>query len=258
MTDPLFSIVTITYNNHDGLVKTANSIMEQKNSDQKSTYEWIIIDGGSTDQTQQYLHDLSPYATIISEIDNGIYDAMNKGLSRATGRYICFMNAGDTFPDSTILNALTHHAAYDQYDFIYGDSLEQSASDPQKNYYKRAKNYKNIQYGMFTHHQSMWYRTSILQEIKYNTAYIISADYDATYRFLNNTKKSYYLPIALSIFESGGISQQQTNVARSEQYNIRRNMKVHPVLNKAIFYRQAMAQYIRDLAPNFYWWLKKA
>ena len=100
------SIVTVTYNNLIGLKKTIQSIENQSCGD----FEYIIIDGLSNDGTREFIaekketlkHKLQHFL-FISEIDNGIYDAMNKGTRYAGNDYILFLNAGDTFYDKDVI-----------------------------------------------------------------------------------------------------------------------------------------------------------
>lgn len=90
------SIVTISYNNFYGLKSTAASVFSQTWKD----FEWIVIDGGSTDGTKEYIESLERKPDFwCSEKDAGIYDAQNKGIRIAKGEYICCMNSGDTFCD---------------------------------------------------------------------------------------------------------------------------------------------------------------
>lgn len=239
-----FSIVTITYNNRDGLSRTANSIQNQTNKN----YEWIIIDGASTDGTQDdFPH--YPSATIISEPDNGIYDAMNKGINRATGDYLIFMNAGDMFATPDILdhvNSLTHPNP----DLIYGDSIEGA-------YYKTARTPQHINWGLFTHHQAIFYNRQALGDIRYDTHYKIAADYDLTLRFLQNHKNAMYIRKPICIFEQGGISQQQVKRGRDEQFLSRQKNKSCSIfINYTVKLIQKLAWAIRSHANWIYWSLK--
>lgn len=213
-TPPLFSIVTITYNNRAGLEKTAASVMAQvfKN------YEWIIIDALSGDGTENLLRSLP--ARVIREKDNGIYDAMNKGIAAATGAYTIFLNAGDCFSDPDILATLARAVNAHNPDFIYGDALEDDGR------YKKARTPKWLFYGMFTHHQSMLYRTALLKDFRYDTSYAIAADYDLTVRFLRRGHIVHYCPAAICIFESGGVSQRQMRLGRVEQFRARKDLRV--------------------------------
>jgi len=94
-----FSIITICKDNLSELKKTHISISQQTSED----YEWIVIDGDSSDGTREWLKNIKT-ANWISEPDNGIYDAMNKGISFAKGKYLIFMNSGDCFDNNSVLS----------------------------------------------------------------------------------------------------------------------------------------------------------
>lgn len=97
------SIITINYNNLKGLKDTAESIINQTCKD----FEWVIIDGGSTDGSKEYIESISEYADYwVSEPDKGIYNAMNKGTRKATGEYCLYMNSGDSIYDNTTIYQL--------------------------------------------------------------------------------------------------------------------------------------------------------
>jgi putative colanic acid biosynthesis glycosyltransferase len=240
----LFSIITITRNNRLGLEKTAQSIALQS----AKNFEWIIIDGDSTDGTSA---DFKNYpAHIISEPDNGIYDAMNKGIDCAKGDYIIFMNAGDQFSDPDVLQMLGDFTVNPP-DFMYGDSLEGP-------HYKSARPYHKINQGMFTHHQSMIYNSKTLGDLRYNLDYKIAADYDLTLRFLQRSKRILYIPAALCIFEQGGISQKQAKLGRNEQFLSRKNNKIGTTLsNHSIRAGQIMFWTLRNKFPSLYWLIRK-
>src|SRR4051812_28888443 len=124
---PLFSIITVSLNNCDGLQRTHQSLIGQICRD----FEWIVVDGGSRDGTLEYLltrqRDLAWWR---SAPDRGLYDAMNIGLSAAAGEYLIFLNAGDTLPERGTLERLALRIRRDERpDFIYGDALEQGTDD---------------------------------------------------------------------------------------------------------------------------------
>ncbi|MCI5059761.1 MAG: glycosyltransferase [Alphaproteobacteria bacterium] len=242
---PVFSIITVTKNNLDGFRQTKTSIEEQKFKD----FEWIIIDGNSKDGTQNYLKQnvKTPHQWISKE-DEGIYDAMNKGIVRSTGDYLIFMNAGDRFYDHDILGDI-ENAVQNEPDFIYGDSIEDS-------HYKRAKSHTSIRHGMFTHHQSMIYKRDILDEFRYNLAYKISSDYDLTWHFLNRSRNIEYINRPLCIFESGGISQKHVLQGRIEQFHIRREHGMSWLQASVIFLAQSALYTFRCLLPSLYWKIK--
>ena len=197
-----FTLATITLNNIQGVVETYNSVQSQTLKD----YEWLVQDGGSTDETLEFIK--TTPAITQSTSDNGIYDAMNRLIERSNGEYILFLNAGDTLATPQTLEIISKNLE-ETPDFIYGDALEhvQNANIN----VKTARNHKHIALGMFTHHQSMLYKTSCIGDLRYNETYTIAADYDFTARFLQQTKNVKYIPAPICIFEAGGISQQQTS-----------------------------------------------
>ncbi len=251
---PTFSIITITLNNFAGLEKTTKSIEKQAFTD----YAWLVIDGGSTDKTIDFLRarrsntrqDKYPF-TFTSEKDSGIYDAMNKGMSLAKGRYLIFLNAGDELASTDILEkiaALTEKKP----DFIYGDSLEPYKN---KHIYKPAKNHKDIAWGMFTHHQAMIYSRHKVRDYKmhYSLRYKISSDYDFTARFLQKSANISYIKQPICIFEQGGISQQNAALGRKEQYIIRENLNmVSQPKNLWILTIQSLSWRLKSISPTFY------
>lgn len=215
-----FSIVTITKNNPLGFAKTKKSVYAQT----FLNYEWIVIDG-----------EVEP--------DNGIYDAMNKGIMRAKGDYVIFMNAGDMFADDQTLSRIVEHNA----DFIYGDAIEEGG------FIKPAKHHSEIKYGMLTHHQSMVYKTEILKKLQYDERYSIAADYKLTLQFINLSHSIKYIKSPLCIFGNGGISQANTALARRQEIQIRKELGISAPLTP---YRQWAAQMIKKYYPKLFWWWK--
>ncbi len=239
--DPLLSIVTITKNNLAGLRSTAQSVQGQSSHD----YEWIIIDGNSTDGTKEYLR--SSPAQWISENDLGLYDAMNKGIDRARGQYILFLNAGDTLADMDILSLIAKAANAEQPDFIYGDALETGGL------YKKARSHTKISRGMFTHHQAMIYKRAPIQDLRFDNTLKIAADYGFTARFLKTSEKIHYTPCAICIFEHGGISQKNRKLGRREQYKIRKNMHICSATENILIYIvQSAAAFLNQINLALY------
>lgn len=248
MTSPLFSIVTVSLNHLGGLTKTHHSLNTQTCTD----YEWIVIDGCSTDGTTAYLEGTD--INWISEKDNGIYDAMNKGIDHANGTYIIFMNAGDCFADNKVLETIRKKIRNSIPDFIYGDALEIYNG---KIFLKKSRDVRKIIQGMITHHQSMIYKTDLLKKEKYNLSYKIAADYDLTLRILRKAENILYIPQPICIFESGGLSQRQAFQGRKEQFQIRRAVNIPLRKNIFIFVGQTFLYCLRRLFPGFYWFLKR-
>ena len=258
---PVYTIITITLNNFSGLQKTWKSIETQDFED----YEWLVIDGGSKDETVDFLREkrsatrtaLNPFK-FISKPDDGIYDAMNLGINEANGRYLLFLNAGDALASADILSAI-HPYTEKKPQFIYGDAIEPPASEGEP-IYKAARRYKDLIWGMITHHQAMLYDRHLIRDhkIHYSMLYKIAADYDFTVRFLQRSKRILYIPKPICIFEPGGISQQNAVLGRHEQYLIRENLEmVSQAQNLWIRSVQSMSWRLKKISPSLYEYVKK-
>lgn len=202
---PLFSIVTISYNEYENIEATLCSILNQT----YDNYEYIVIDGGSTDGTLEIINKYSKNINYyLSESDNGIFDAMNKGLYQATGKYILFMNAGDIFYNKEVLKNISSNNL-DEYNFIYGDTVCKKAN---KKIYKKAKPFflSNKISCMGICHQSIFIDTQIAKKIGFDISLKYTADYKMIYTaFKQFNMKSFYLQKAISIFDNiNGVSTQ--------------------------------------------------
>lgn len=249
---PLFSIVTITRNNLAGIKATHGSLQSQNMRD----FEWIVIDGASTDGSLEYLAQ-NPPTHLHSAPDNGIYDAMNTAIPLINGLFCLFLNAGDQLAAPSTLTYLEKSISGSKdWLFIYGDSLEDTNG---KARYKPARSHQFRNTRLFTHHQSMLYAAKRLKSFRYNTDYPIAADYDLTLRFLEGIKadKIMRLDIPIALYEAGGISQTNAYQGRVEQFSIRRNLETCPLLlNIAIFVAQWLAWRCRQWMPALYWGIK--
>ena len=122
--NPKLSIITIAYNNKAGLIKTMESVFSQTYKD----IEYIIIDGGSTDGSKEVIEAFSDRLNYwVSEHDNGIYNALNKGILKANGEYVLFLNSGDWFLNMDILSLFMNDL--DDFDIIYGNKINYFSDD---------------------------------------------------------------------------------------------------------------------------------
>ena len=240
----VFSIITVTKDNLDGLRKTAASVTAQDFTD----YEWIVIDGASTDGTAALLPTLP--CRYISDPDHGIYDAMNKGINLAGGDYLIFMNAGDEFAATDTLRQAAQLIHTHAPCFIYGDALEDGR-------HKTAKPHTTLKSGLFTHHQAMFYGRQCIGALRYDTSYKIAADYKFTSQFLQGCDAVTYLPAPVCIFATGGVSQRSAAKGRAEQARIRRQLgTATPGENFIIASRQRIAWSLRTYIPALYWYIR--
>ena len=175
------SIITVCYNCKNDIEKTILSVINQ-------TYpniEYIIIDGASTDGTLNIINKYKDKISIIvSEPDKGIYDAMNKGINLASGEWINFMNAGDTFYNSTVLENVFSNTNYTA-DIIYGN-VEYDYGFTKV--LKKPAPINSITRYMGFSHQSTFVKTIIMKSHPYNLQYKIIADYEF---FLSRYKEGY-------------------------------------------------------------------
>lgn len=224
VTTPLISIITITYNAADCLLPTLSSVDAQTFND----YEHIIVDGASTDNTLTLTHSFCrPSFRVFSEPDKGLYDAMNKGLSLARGKYVLFLNAGDTFASPSTLSLYANAAIQDK-DIIYGDTDivdncgkvvgHRHLSVPDRLTFKSFAN------GMLVCHQAFMVKKSLAP--LYDLSYRFSADYDWTIKCIKNAKPSNCenLSIVAIHYLADGLTNKNHLTSLKERFSI---MAVH-------------------------------
>ena len=248
-TQQIFSIITVCLNNRSGLELTYRSIKNQS----FKAFEWIIIDGGSTDGSVAFLQNLhNQTISWLSEPDHGLYDAMNKGIERANGLYLLFLNAGDNLVESDILGNLYFDAGEANWPgIIYGDALERTSEGSLL--YKKCWSHRCLWYGMFTHHQSMLYKRETVGSLRYRFNYPIGADYAFTAEVLAKSNAVLRVPFAVSIFTQGGLSAHSVFQGAKDQWRIRRD-----ILGISLFVRLGIMSFhlimniLRKYAPPIY------
>lgn len=247
-----FSIITINYNNLNGLQRTVKSVLKQ---DYKN-FQYIIIDGNSIDGSKEFIESVNISNNIfISENDNGIYDAMNKGLDYSNGEYLIFLNSGDSFPSKFILNTIcsTINGSSNKSDFLYGDAYEYSLK-ANEYFYKKARDHSKAWYGMFAHHQSMVYSNKVIKKnkIRFNLNYRLSSDWDFTLRYLMHCSNIKRIDLALSIFEQGGFSDRFV-IGLNEQFLIRRKtLRFNFFKSSFLYFYHFILNSVRKTAPFIY------
>ena len=232
------SIITISYNSILGLRKTVKSVLSQDYRE----IEHIIVDGNSVDGSKALINDYRDTylekgidLNFISEPDEGIYDAMNKGTKNSSGEYLIYMNSGDIFYSTkTISNVFNKHLSFEKSVVIYGANIY-------NNERKNPKSIQSLEKGIiFANHQSMFFNAKRLgEELFYNKKYKIYADYELVNRiYLNFGAYSFYcIKEIISVFEEGGISSTPSYTKRKDKYQILfRNYGVKGVF-KAILFR---------------------
>ena len=181
----MISIITVTFNAGKVIGRTLKSLEEQTFRD----FEHLIIDGASNDDTLEIINSgLSDNAVVLSEPDKGLYDAMTKGLKRAKGKFVIFLNAGDTFHNKETLN---HYAefALESNDIIYGDTVIEDLSGNKigdRHLWAPDRLTKNsFADGMLICHQAFMVRKDLTSP--YNLYYRFSSDYDWCIRCISKS-----------------------------------------------------------------------
>ncbi len=230
-----FTVITCTYNAASVLQRTLDSVRAQTWGD----LEHLIVDGASRDDTvamaEAYCSecrddDDGHEATVVSEPDRGLYDAMNKGIARATGDYIVFLNAGDTLPDADTLETVASYVAdgeplpavlYGDTDIVDGDGhflRHRRLTPPDR------LTWRSFRHGMLVCHQAFYARTDIARDTPYNLRYRYSADVDWCIRIMREGTRRHLalrrVPHVIAHFLDGGMTTANHRASLGERFRI--------------------------------------
>jgi glycosyltransferase involved in cell wall biosynthesis len=198
---PLISIITINYNNAPGLKKTIDSVASQTFKD----IEYIVIDGGSTDGSADVTRNANGISYWVSEKDNGIYDAQNKGARQAKGKYCLFLNSGDHLAEKDTLEKVIKAGL--NKDIVYGDLLIEEVNGKLSEGISPDK--------LDSYHfmvSTLWHPCTFIKRDLfekygyYKVNYKITADYEFFIRTILKNKVSYkHIDQFITVFNTGGI-----------------------------------------------------
>lgn len=221
------SIITVCYNEAKTIEKTFESIFSQSHKNIES----IVIDGGSTDGTIGIIEKYKDKITyFVSEPDEGIYNAMNKGIKVSSGEVLYFLNANDTLYSDDILETVANTFKKGNYDFVYSDI---NFIYPKRN--KIEKHNKGINYYSVLSkticHQTIFYKKSLFDKFGlYDENFSIAADHDFNMKVLTNKRtKTFYLNKTIARFDKTGLSSDA------------KNKKILKIENQLIFYKYAFS-----------------
>ncbi len=212
---PRISVITVCRNALNALTKTVESVGRQS----YGNVEYIVIDGASTDGSREYLESLGNKIDIlVSEPDKGIYDAMNKGIAKASGEWLIFMNAGDTFADDNTLSSIFSTSGdLSDYGIIYGDVVKIGADGvPHRKHAEKPHN----SHRMFFCHQSSFIRRDVARSTPFDTRYRMSADLCQMKTLIRKGIKFKQIDLPVAIFDTSGVS----NARRSD--GLRENISI--------------------------------
>ena len=213
------SIITINYNNIEGLKKTAESVISQI----FRCFEWIIIDGGSNDGSKEFIESLAakPEANVsfwCSEPDKGIFNAMNKGIAKAKGEYLNFMNSGDYFLDKDTLSRVAEYIATNKGDVFYGDCvLDYGERKKTMEHPSSLDIYELIVLPLC--HQAMFFSNRVFRNEQYDEQYKISSDCVKNIKLMLEEYIFRKIDIVVCVFDKHGISTSSIDRNVEEYHN---------------------------------------
>ena len=220
---PRISIITICYNAASTITRTLHSVSAQ-------TYpniQYLIIDGASKDNTLELVRELAPEAEVYSERDKGIYDAMNKGLDRATGDYVWYVNAGDALVSPTTVEDLIRATCTGDSlpDVLYGDTRLIDAEGHDLGLRRlrppHQLDWRSFRSGMLVCHQAFVAKRSISPH--YDLSYRFSADVDWCIRVLKEAKTTAFYPEPIALYLNEGTTTANHRASLIERFHVMRH-----------------------------------
>lgn len=194
---PLLSVITVTFNSVQTIERTILSVIYQSFSD----YEYLIVDGGSTDGTVDVIKRYQEQIDFFSsESDNGIYDAMNKAAAIASGEFVIYINSGDEILEVDFDFLRSNNSV----DVFYGNYLSGDRR------IVRPHDLKVISYAMPFCHQAVLVREGLVREYGFNTKFRIAGDFDFFQRLVKEGKEFKYVDVTMAMFEGGGVSSNMS------------------------------------------------
>lgn len=229
------SIITATYNSEKTVADTIDSVLRQTYKD----VELIIVDGASTDNTlavvDRYKPVLGDRLKVISEKDEGLYYAMNKGIAAATGEVVGILNSDDFYTSSNILEEVVHKLSDPNIDAVYGDVHYVNEADLQKcvRYYSSSVFRRGLMLlGFMPAHPSFYCRQEVYKKYgRFDVSYKVAADFEQLLRLIYIHKiRAEYLPLDFVTMRTGGISNSNLNSRWTIMQDHRRALKSHHLL----------------------------
>ncbi|WP_455592213.1 glycosyltransferase family 2 protein [Bacteroides sp.] len=217
---PKFSVITVTYNAEKVLEDTIQSVITQ-------TYhhvEYIIVDGASKDSTMAIVDRYRDrISQVVSEPDKGLYDAMNKGIAMATGDYLCFLNAGDSFHEDDTLQRMAHSINGNELpDVLYGET---ALVDAQRHFLRMRRlsapevlTWKSFRQGMLVCHQAFFPRRTLAEP--YDLKYRFSSDFDWCIRIMKKAHTLHNTHLTLIDYLEEGMTTQNRKASLKERFRI--------------------------------------
>ena len=205
---PLISVITINYNNAKGLEKTIESVISQSFQD----FEFIVIDGHSSDASTDIIKQNDRINYWVSEKDQGIYDAQNKGIEKATGKYLLFLNSGDSLVNIIVLEKVSHFLSGDK-SIYYGDLILEK-NDRQEKHLAPNEIDTDFMLNSTFWHPCVFIKAELFKDFGlYNTDFSIAGDYEFFIRcLLKPGVTTEHIPEFITLFDGNGISNDTSHI----------------------------------------------
>ena len=235
------SIITASYNSELTINNTVESLASQTHED----IEYILIDGASADNTVEIVKRYKNISLIVSEPDNGIYDAMNKGIKLATGDIVGTLNADDFYIDNSVLSEIAKIFEDDSIDACFADLVYVNQFDTSKVVrYWKSRPYKVglFKQGWMPAHPTFFARKRVYEKYGiFDLNYKIAADFELLFRFVEQSKiKTYYLPKVLVKMRLGGTTNKNLKNIHAQNNEMIRVLRAH----------------YHDFSALQFWWYK--
>ncbi|MFH2069169.1 MAG: glycosyltransferase family 2 protein [Candidatus Omnitrophota bacterium] len=209
--EPLVSVVTVCLNSEKYLEQTIESVIGQT----YQNIEYIIIDGGSTDGTLDIIkRHRDRVAYWVSEPDQGLYDAMNKGIARAKGKLVGILNSDDYYQPNAV-EVIVKEFRKDNEAGVFSGELLFLVAGPKSKIQWRRRLAGLGTFGQEVVHPAMFVKKEIYQKFKYDLRYKLEADVDFVYKLYFNRVKFHTCPDLIAVFRVGGISKSYRSLIDS-------------------------------------------
>lgn len=244
-TNKNITVITVCYNSQETIARTIESVINQSQQD----IEYVIIDGASTDNTLNIIKKYQQKYPIqlVSEPDNGIYDAMNKGVKIATGEWILFLNSDDYLYNHEVINAVAPILQGANCDILYGATEFRYDNFKQL---RQARKLNTIWQKMPFNHQSCFTKTKLLEAYPFDTSYRFAADYDFFIYHYKNNKIFKETEIVISSFSALGSSDRFQGVAIKEYEKILQKHKLSNIktfiLYRLLYFKPIMKKVVPE------------
>lgn len=246
------SVITVCYNAGRTIQKTIESVLQQNDSD----YEYVVVDGASQDDTleivnfyaEQFRKEFIPI-TVVSEKDHGIYDAMNKAIDLASGDWIIFMNADDSFYSADVLQKVFSNDLTG-IDVVYGDCVR---LDGQGAYPMKANPPETLPKQMPFMHQAVFVRSELCKQYKFDLGHKLCADYDFFFRIYSLGYRFEKVDVTVCNYSIRGISGRALLDAQKEVIEIKKKHEAqYPISarDRVQWFVDAIKMKVKTLMPD--------